>query len=164
MKQQDSLVSIEQQTHYETVLSYAKLETEVIMAKSKKSDSQVLQGGINIKGNVNIKGKVAGRDIIEKNVTNTNISFAPVYQALKKNTTIPQKTKKVVEDSVKQIEEEVKKGDAAKASFIQQRLENIQKMAPDIAEVMIATLQNPAAGVGLAVKKILTKLQVEKTN
>ena len=95
------------------------------MTKSKKSGSQVIQGGINIKGNVTIKGgKIAGRDNVEKKIANANFSFAPVYHALKENTTIPPETKKTVEESVKQIEKEVKKGAEAKASFIQQRLEN----------------------------------------
>lgn len=134
------------------------------MAKQKKSESKVLQGGINFKGNVTIKGNVAGRDIIEKNVTNVNISFTPVYEAVKKNKTIPPKTKKMVENTVKQIEQEVKKGNKAKPSFIQQRLENIQKMAPDILEVVIATLQNPSAGIGLAVKKVVNRFKAETAN
>ncbi len=133
------------------------------MAKSKKSGSQVIQGGINIQGNVTIKGgKIAGRDNVEKNVTNVNISFAPVYHALKENATVPPKTKKKIEASVKQIEKEVKKGDAAKIPFIQQRLENIEKMAPDIADVVIATLTNPAAGISMAVKKVLDKMKSVK--
>lgn len=133
------------------------------MAKSKKSETQVIQGGINIKGNVSIKGgKVAGRDNVEKNITNVHISLAPVYHALKKNTTVPPKVKKKVEADVKQIEKEVKKGEAAKVSFIQQRLENIEKMAPDIADVVIATLQNPVAGVSVALRKVLAKMQTAK--
>ncbi len=133
------------------------------MAKSKRSGMQVIQGGINIKGNVTIKGgKVAGRDNVEKNITNVNISFAPVYHALKENATVPPKVKKKVEADVKQIEKEVKKGEAAKVSFIQQRLENIEKMAPDIADVVIATLQNPVAGVSVALRKLLAKMQAAR--
>jgi DNA topoisomerase VI subunit B len=136
---------------------------EGIMAKTKKSGSQVIQGGINIKGNVTInRSKVAGGNMVEKNVTNLNVSFAPVYHALKENATIPPKAKKAVEQSVRQIEMEVKKGEAAQVSFIQQRLENIEKMAPDIADVVIATLQNPVAGISTAVKKVLDKMQAAR--
>ena len=134
------------------------------MAKRRtKSQSQITQGGINIKGNVTIKNsKVAGRDNVEKNIVNVNLSFAPVYHALKESATITPETKKAVEEGVRQIEQEVKKGNKAKSSFIQERLENIQRMAPDIAEVVIATLQNPAAGISLAVKKVVRKFQAEK--
>jgi hypothetical protein len=132
------------------------------MAKSKKSKPPVIQGGINITGNVEIKNsKIAGRDNVEKNVVNVNISFAPVYQAIKESTTIPPDDKKIVEESVKQIEKEVRKGKEAEPSFIEKRLGNIQKMAPDIAEIVMATLLNPAAGISLAVKKVVDKLKTE---
>jgi len=134
------------------------------LKKKQKTQSLITQGGININGNVTIKNsKIAGRDNSEKKVVNINISFAPVYHALKDSPTLKPDTKKTLEENVKQIEQEVKKGDKAKGSFIQQRLENIQKMAPDIADVMITTLQNPAAGISLAVKKIINKMQTEKT-
>jgi reverse gyrase len=94
-----------------------------------------------------------------KNINTITLSFAPVYQALKKNKAIAPKTKIEVEQTVKEIEKEVEKGGKARVSFIQQRLENIAKMAPDIADVVIATLQNPAAGIGVALRKVLTRMQ-----
>jgi hypothetical protein len=136
------------------------------MAKSKKSESQITQGGINIKGNATINSRnVAGRDNVDKsvkNTTNINVSFAPVYHALKKNTTIAPKTKKVIEETVKEIEQEAGKGETAKVSFIQKRLENIEKMAPDIADVVIATMQNPLAGISVALRKVLAKMQAAR--
>ena len=133
------------------------------MSGAKRNKPQVTQGGINITGNVTIKdSKVAGRDIVEKNVV--NVSFAPVYHALKEDATIPPAEKKIVQEEVKQIEQEVNKGKAAMACFVQMRLENIQKMAPDILDVVLATLQNPAAGISMAVQKVVKKMQAEKAN
>jgi hypothetical protein len=133
------------------------------MGKTRKNKPQVNQGGINFNGNVTINNsKMAGRDIVEKKTTNINVSFAPIYRALHENTAIPPETKEVVEENIKQIEQEIEKGSEAKGSFIRERLDNIQKMAPDIAEVVVATLQNPAAGIGLAVKKAISKYQSEK--
>lgn len=135
------------------------------MAKSKKPNAQVNQGGINITGNVSIKdSKIAGRDNIEKNVFNINVSFAPVYHAIQENAALPPDVKEDLENNVKQLEQEIKKGDQAEPSFIQKRMETIQKMAPDIAEVVAATLQNPAAGIGLVVKKVIDKFNIEKKN
>ena len=148
---------------FELAFSYATLNVEDDMPNTKKTKPQITQGGINITGNVTIKdSKVAGRDNVEKNVVNVNVSFAPVYHALKENTTIEPETKKTVQESVKEIEQEVKKGDKAKPSFIQERLQNIQNMAPDIGEIVMATLLNPAAGISLAVKKVVNKIQAEK--
>jgi len=149
---------------FELCFAYATLWLEASMAKSKNSESQVIQGGINIKGSATINSRIiAGRDNVVKNTTNINLSFTPVYNALKKDTTIAPKAKKVVEQTVKEIEKEVSKGENAKISFIQQRLENIKKMAPDIADVMIATLTNPAAGISLALKKVLGKMKAQRT-
>ena len=135
------------------------------MASTKKIKPQITEGGINITGNVTIKNsKVAGRDNVERKVVNVNVSFAPVYHALKENATIAPETKKTIEESVKQVEQEVKKGDKARPSFVQERLQNILKMAPDIGEVVMATLLNPAAGISLAIKKVVNKIQAEKAS
>lgn len=135
------------------------------MAKSKKPNTQITQGGIKITGNVSIKdSKIAGRDNIEKNVFNVNVSFAPVYNAIQENANIPTDVKENLTENVKQLEQEINKGEKAEPSFIQKRMETIQKMAPDIAEVVVATLQNPAAGIGLVVKKVIDKFNVEKKN
>ena len=135
------------------------------MAKSKKPNTQITQGGIQITGNVSIKdSKIAGRDNIEKNVFNVNVSFAPVYNAIQENANIPTDVKENLTENVKQLEQEINKGEKAEPSFIQKRMETIQKMAPDIAEVVVATLQNPAAGIGLVVKKVIDKFNVEKKN
>jgi DNA topoisomerase VI subunit B len=136
-----------------------------MMTKKKKPklQPQIIQGGINIKGNAVIKNsKVAGRDNVEKKITNISYSFAPVYHAIEKSPNITPETQKAVEQSVKEIEHEVKKGSKARGTFIQQRLENILNMAPDIAEVAIATMLNPRTGLSLAVKKVVTKFQAEK--
>lgn len=134
------------------------------MAKTKGMKPQITQGGINITGNVTIRNsKIAGRDNVETNVTNTSLSFAPVYHAIRENATLTPETKKTVEENVKQIEQEVRKGNQAKPSFVQERLQNIRKIAPDIAEVVIATLQNPVAGISAAVKKVIHKMQVAKS-
>ena len=135
------------------------------MAKSKKPNTQITQGGIQITGNVSIKdSKIAGRDNIEKNVVNVNVSFAPVYNAIQENANIPTDVKENLTENVKQLEQEINKGEKAEPSFIQKRMETIQKMAPEIAEVVVATLQNPAAGIGLVVKKVIDKFNVEKKN
>ena len=58
---------------------------------------------------------------------------------------------------------EIQAGDEseAKQSFLEKRLVNIMRMAPDIGQVIVATLVNPAAGVALVLQKIAQKAQVE---
>jgi len=58
---------------------------------------------------------------------------------------------------------EIQAGDEseAKQSFLEKRLVNVLSMAPDIGQVIIATLANPAAGVALVLTKIAQKAQAE---
>ena len=65
---------------------------------------------------------------------------------------------------VEQIRQEVQKGDDARPDFLQERLRNLAKMAPDIFEVTVATLANPALGFAVIAKKIATKAREDYTN
>lgn len=56
--------------------------------------------------------------------------------------------------NVAEIKVEVEKGEQADESFLSRRLRNIQRIAPDIAEVVLATLANPAAGFAAVIGKI----------
>lgn len=58
---------------------------------------------------------------------------------------------------------EIQAGDESEEeqSFLMGRLKTIHKMAPDIGQVIIATLANPAAGIALTIQKIAQKAQAE---
>jgi hypothetical protein len=45
--------------------------------------------------------------------------------------------------------------------FLARRFRNIARMAPDVLDVVVATLGNPLAGLGVAVKKIAEKAKEE---
>ena len=133
------------------------------MAKPRRTKHQINQGGVTIKGEgtVTVKGStIVGRDY----VTRVTHDFVRVYHALNESATISPETKTTIEADLKQIENEVNKGEKAKPSFVQERLLNIQNMAPDIAEIVIATLQSPGTGISLAVKKVINKIQAGKAN
>jgi hypothetical protein len=71
------------------------------------------------------------------------------------------KDKKKLAREVEQIRQEVQKGEDAHQGSLQERLKNLAKMAPDIFEVTIATLANPALGFALVVQKIAKKAREE---
>jgi hypothetical protein len=57
----------------------------------------------------------------------------------------------------------IQQGDESpkKLSFLETRLRNILAMAPDIGEVIVATLASPAAGIALTLQKIARKAKEE---
>ena len=133
---------------------------------SKAKSSTVNQGGISIGGNATIKDStLVGRDKVEKNVTNQtkivnlSISFAPLYESIKDRPNTTPEVKTEIENSTREIESEIKKKTGINYSFITERLTNIQKIAPDIAQVILATIQNPMLGLGTVAEKILTRMK-----
>jgi len=58
---------------------------------------------------------------------------------------------------VQDVEAEVAKGEAANVGFVERRLRNLKRMAPDILDVVVNTLGNPTLGVATAIRKVLEK-------
>jgi hypothetical protein len=112
------------------------------MPKKKRESneqSSVRVGNISdVSGSVN----VAGRDI----------------------TTLPA-NKEDLKAEVKEIQdmviEAVQKNAKVDEGFLSRRFRNIARMSPDILDVVVATLANPLAGLGIAVKKIADKAKQE---
>lgn len=141
------------------------------MAKNKSSSSKgagIKVGKISkIKGDVNI----AGRDI-HKSQTTTGLSVADIkllfdhiYSTIETNEKIPPANKEDLKAEVGEIQstitEVTKKNEKVDESILLRRFRNIARMAPDILDVVTATLVNPLAGLGIAVKKIAEKAKEE---
>ena len=68
--------------------------------------------------------------------------------------------KSFLNQKMEQIAQEVEKGQQADASSIERVLNTVSAMAPDIFDVVITTLGNPLAGIGLVIKKVGDRAQV----
>lgn len=153
--------------------------------KDKKKGSVNTDGGAYIGGSVNTGGgDFVGRDKkvkVEKGVyiggdakDNTIIVgddnivggatqniFAPIYQAIQ-NTPLAPQDKGDLKAEVEEIETEIVKADAEiDESALSRHLRNIQRIAPDILDVVLATMANPAAGFGMVAKKVAGKMQAD---
>lgn len=117
-------------------------------------------GGTYIRGNVHTGGgDFVGRDKIVNAQTNITQSFTHIYTQIEQHPTLPTQEKADLKADVKELETELQKGDQADATFLERRLRNIQRMAPDIWEVILATLANPAAGFGVIAAKVAAKMK-----
>ena len=136
----------------------------------KKDDSQVgiKVGNISgVSGDVNI----AGGDITTIKTT-TGLSAAEIaqlfnelYSAIEANAKASPADKEDLKAEVKEIQstvsEAAQKNEKIDEGFLARRFRNIARMAPDILDVVVATLGNPLAGLGVAVKKIAEKAKEE---
>jgi hypothetical protein len=134
----------------------------------------------------NTSGKKAGRDMLEINVTGNQNAVAThggkatvsISQAaqdewkawreqmeseIKALKELPAEDQTMLTQNVEQVVKEAEKGEEADPSRIERLLNTISAMAPDILDVAVATLGNPLAGIGLAIKKIGEKAKVTRT-
>ncbi len=68
-----------------------------------------------------------------------------------------------LEDQVKKIEAEAAKGSAADQGKLEKWIKTLANMAPDIVEVMAASLAGPVAGFTLVFKKIVERARAAST-
>ncbi len=125
----------------------------------------------------NISG-VSGGDVniaggnITTNKTTTGLSavelkqlFDQLYKSIDIDTNTSSADKEDLKAEVKEIQatltEANQKNEKIDESFMSRRFRNIARMAPDILDVVVATLGNPLAGLGVAVKKIAEKAREE---
>lgn len=137
------------------------------MPKKKRESSKrtnVRVGNISsVSGNVNIAG-----GNVTTHQTTTGLSAAEIkglfdqlYAKIDARPYTPLTDKEDLKAEVKEIQatvtEAAKENKKVDESFLARRFRNIARMAPDILDVVVATLANPLAGLGIAVKKIAEK-------
>lgn len=109
---------------------------------------------------VNVQGNVYGSIGNSNTVNFVQQKFEPIYEAIKRSSH-SESEKQDIAAEVDEIKDEITKGDVLNESFLSRRLRNLKKIAPDIAEVALATLTNPAAGFAVVVQKIAKKIKDE---
>jgi hypothetical protein len=83
--------------------------------------------------------------------------FAAVYQQVEARREDPNVDKEELTGTVQKVQEEAAKGEAANPTKVERWLGNLAEMAPDILEVTVACLTNPAAGVAAVIRKVAEK-------
>ncbi|MFN3742400.1 MAG: hypothetical protein ACK4VW_06990 [Anaerolineales bacterium] len=125
---------------------------------SSRKKSQSIRAGDR---SVVIGGNASGNLIITGNGNVVGPSpFEHVYRQIAEHPKLTATEKADLHAEVKEIEDEARQP-SPNASFLERRLRSVQRMAPDILDVVLATLENPAAGFGLVVRKVAEKIRAE---
>jgi len=129
----------------------------------KKGDTSIRIGNISgVSGEFN----VAGGNITVQKTTGLSAAeisklFEQLYSAIEARPGTPPADKADLKADVQEIHEAVKKAREEQKpldeSSLARHFRSIARMAPDILDVVVATLGNPLAGMGVAVKKIAEK-------
>lgn len=131
-------------------------------AKNKKVGMSAGNGSIVIGGDVTGSNIVLGNNnTVSNQSVNISALFEEVYKKLDEKKDIKQQEKDDVRLDLQEMQKELA-APSPNESFLARRLRNIQRMAPDIAEVAIETLKNPIGGVAEVIKKIAKKMADEE--
>ena len=133
------------------------------------SEGDMVAGDKNInvdRGGFFVGGNVEGSNIVIGNhnqVGNHQSSQGVFFEELLKQieqrpNTLPE-DKEDLKANLAEVQAETGKGEQADETFLSRRLRNIQRIAPDIPEVMLTTLANPASGFATIVRKIAARAQ-----
>src|SRR6266545_7661091 len=141
------------------------------MPKKKTANSKqtsVRTGNISdISGNVNVAG---GNITTHHTVTGLSALeikqlFDDLYAKIETRPETPAADKEDLKAEVKEIQstvtEAAQKNEKMDEGFLSRRFRNIARMAPDVLDVVVATLGNPLAGLGVAARKIAEKAKAE---
>jgi cell division septum initiation protein DivIVA len=136
---------------------------------TKQNEDKITTGNIrDISGAVTIAtGDISG-NISVQHTTATGISAAEIkqlfdqlYSAIESRQETTPAAKEDLKAEVQEIQQTVTEAAASQKpveeSSLSRHFRNIARMAPDVLDVIVATLGNPLAGLGVAVKKIAEK-------
>ena len=118
-------------------------------------DQNVIQGSIS--GGVIVQGRGANVAVQQSSGINEeqlSLVFEKMYQAIQSRPDDPNIDKEELSETVQRIEQEVKKGDQANDSKLKRWMESLNKMAPDIVDVILASLGGPVSGLTAVLKKV----------
>ena len=137
------------------------------MSEESKNPVQPQQvdtrGGAFVGGNVNTGGgRFVGRDDYSTTgMTGGEVAklFESIYARIDARPNTSEADKSDLKAEVKDVQVEVVKREQANEDFLMRRLRNIGRLAPDILDVVLATLSNPAAGIAAVVRKVAQKVK-----
>jgi hypothetical protein len=129
------------------------------MSKPRKSRSSIQAGD----RSVVIGGNASGNIIItgDGNVALPSSSpFEPVYRQIAEHPNLLPAEKADARAELQELETEIRKPEPD-VSFLERRLRNLRRIAPDILDVVLATISSPAAGFSMVAKKVADKMRAE---
>jgi hypothetical protein len=134
------------------------------MVKKRDVDRQVNVGDINhVSHDSNIIIGTGDMNVrIERNTSqNVTNSLEQLYLFIDDLTGVKEDDKNDLREDVKELHKELQAPNGSDESFLARRMRNIQRIAPDILDVVVATLSNPVTGSVTVLKKIADKIRSE---
>jgi len=137
------------------------------MAKTKFPVPSMSIHGENVVGMIYASGSAnvnVNQKVIHQATPEMEKLFKRVHKEIKTRRDDPKPDKAKLENQVKKIETEAAKGQTADKTKLERWMKTLAKMAPDIVEVMAASLAGPVAGFSVVFKKIVERAKASSAD
>ena len=136
------------------------------MKKTKAQAPSMVIKGENVIGSINASGRAQlkiDQKVIHQPTQEMEMLFKRVHKELETQPAQATPNAEKVEEQVKKIEKEAAKGEKADLAKLESWLVKLSKMAPDILDVMLASLGGPVTGFTAVFKKIADRARGTST-
>jgi hypothetical protein len=138
------------------------------MSKNKKDPPSMNIRGENVVGSIQAGGH-AKVGVTQSSVHKTDDpDFEKLFELLEEKINTrpedPNVDKEEIREQVSQIKAEATKGEQANREKLERWLQNLSRMAPDIVDVMAASLGGPISGLTAVIQKIAARVKAESEN
>jgi hypothetical protein len=138
------------------------------MSKNRKDPSSTHITGENVVGSINAGGH-ARVDVTQSSVHKTDDAnferlFELLEEKIKTRPEDPNVDKQEIQEQLSQIKAEAARGEQANRNKLERWIRNLFGMAPDIVDVMAASLGGPISGLTAVIQKIAARVKAESEN
>jgi hypothetical protein len=138
------------------------------MSKNKKDQPSINIKGENVVGSINASGHgkvdVTQSSLHKTNDANFEKLFELLEEKIKARPEDPDVDKGEIQEQVNRIKDEAALGENANPNKLERWIRDLAKMAPDIVDVMAASLGGPISGLTAVIQKIAARVKAESAN
>lgn len=137
------------------------------MAGKKQGNSLQIKGNVKIgKGDIFTGDKtviMGDHNKVGNQESVQQIFFEDLIRKIEHRPDTSTEEREDLKAAVEEFKTESQRGEKADKTFLSRCLRNIKRIAPDIADVMLSTIANPAAGFAMVIQKVAKRAK-ESTN
>ena len=138
------------------------------MSKKKKNLPSINIEGENVVGSIDASGH-AKVDVTQSSIHKTDDAnferlFELLEEKIKARPADPNVDKGEIQAQVNQIKAEAAQGEKANPNKLERWIRNLAGMAPDVVDVMVASLGGPISGITAVIQKIAARVKAEAEN
>ena len=135
------------------------------MSKKKRDQPSVNITGENVVGSIDASGH-SKVDVTQSSVHKTeDANFEKLFKLLEEKINArpedPNVGKQEIQKQVNEIKAEAAQGENANQNKLERWIRNLATMAPDVVDVMVASLGGPISGITAVIQKIAARVKAE---